>query len=120
MKINKKILIAEDELLIAKVLRIQLEKLGFVVQNISSAEQIFDMVKLMQPDIIILDVCLKNKTCGLAAGRKLREVGIITPIIFTTGNSYINTFQQTVDIEYSRVLIKPVEFEQLLVLINEL
>ena len=34
MKSDKKVLIAEDELLIAKVLRMQLEKHGFEVENV--------------------------------------------------------------------------------------
>ncbi|MES2397333.1 MAG: response regulator [Bacteroidota bacterium] len=120
MKINKKILIAEDELLIAKVLRMQLEKLGFVVENVVHADEAFNKVKEMKPDVIILDVCLKNKTCGLEAGKKIREAGIKTPIIFTTGNSYANTLQLMSDIKYSTVLSKPVEFEHLLHLINRL
>jgi len=118
MKINKKILIAEDELLIAKVLRMQLEKLGFEVENVTDGDEVFDLVKQMQPDVIILDVYLRNKTCGLEAGRKIRDAGIDTPIIFTTGNSYNNTVKLVNDIAGSKVLSKPVEFENLVCLIN--
>lgn len=73
----------------------------------------------MQPDLIILDVFLRNKTNGLEAGRKIREAGIDTPIIFTTGNSYDSTLRQMNGIGQSKVLSKPVEFEHLLHLINQ-
>jgi DNA-binding response OmpR family regulator len=118
MKINKKILIAEDELLIAKVLRMQFEKLGFEVSIVSEENEVFNKVKQMQPDVIILDVYLKNKTSGIEAGRRLRKEGINTLIIFTTGNSYDNTLQLIDDIGNAKILSKPVEFEHLVRLIN--
>ena len=120
MKINKKILLAEDELLIAKVLCLQFAKLGFEVQNVSDAGDVFETVIQMQPDVIVLDVQLKNKSSGIDAAKKIREAGITTPIIFTTGNSYSITLQNINDISDSKILSKPVEFETLLRLINQL
>ena len=70
MKTIKKILIAEDELLIAKVLRLQLEKLGFEVANVAEANDAFNMATQFQPDLIIMDVYLKNKTTGIEAAKK--------------------------------------------------
>ena len=61
---------------------------------------------------------LKNNTNGLDAGKKIREAGIDTPIIFTTGNSYNKTVQMVKDISHTVVLTKPVELEQLLKLLN--
>lgn len=119
MKSNKKILIAEDELLIAKVLRMQFEKQGYSVENISDANDILQKVKEMHPDVIIMDVCLKNKTSGIDAGKAIREAGINTPIVFTTGNSYHSTIQSVSDISNTKVLSKPIEFEELLMLIKQ-
>jgi DNA-binding response OmpR family regulator len=118
MKSNKKVLIAEDELLIAKVLRMQLEKCGFVVENVIDAESAFNAVKQMEPDVIILDVHLKNNSTGIEAAIKIREIGINTPIIFTTGNSYNDTIKLVEDISFCSVLNKPVDFDSLLNLIN--
>ena len=73
----------------------------------------------MKPDVIILDVHLKNKTSGIEAGRKIREAGIDTPIIFTTGYSYDNIMLLINDIGNSKVLSKPIEFEHLLKAINQ-
>ncbi len=114
MKSNKKILIAEDELLIAKVLRMQFEKLGYKVENISDANDVLQKVKEMQPDVIIMDVYLKNKSSGIEAVKGIRAEGFETLILFTTGNSYHNTLEQVKDITNVKVLSKPIEFEQLL------
>jgi CheY-like chemotaxis protein len=114
----KKVLIAEDELLIAKVLRMQLEKHGFEVENVMNAESAFNAVKHMQPDVIILDVYLKDNSTGIDAAIKIREIGIDTPIIFTTGNSFNDTAKLVKDIRFCSVLNKPVDFDTLLNLIN--
>lgn len=120
MKINKKILIAEDELLIAKVLRMQFEKLGYEVENVADAEDVLTIVKEMRPDVIILDIQLKNKTSGIEAGKKIREAGIETSIIFTTGNSYNETLLKINEISHSSLLSKPIEFENLIMIIKQL
>lgn len=116
----KNILIAEDELLIAKVLRLQLEKQGYTVENVADGAEVFQKVQAMKPDLIVLDVFLKNRSSGIEAGKAIRDAGIHTPIIFTTGNSYEATLQQANSILYSKVLIKPVEFEHLHTLIQQM
>jgi CheY-like chemotaxis protein len=118
MKTNKKVIIAEDELLIAKVLRMQFEKLGFEVGAVADAKDVLPIVKQMLPDVIILDVQLKNKTSGIEAAKTIRAAGIKTLIIFTTGNSFDDTLQSVQEISNSKVLSKPIEFENLLFLIE--
>jgi CheY-like chemotaxis protein len=119
MSLVKKILIAEDELLIAKVLRMQLEKLGYEVQNVVDSHQAILSTLEFNPDMIILDVFLKNNTTGIDSAIKIRELGIDTPIIFTTGNSYDETIELVSKINYSMILSKPVEFDHLLQLIED-
>lgn len=110
----KKILIAEDELLIAKVIRLQFEKLGHEVRNVISADDAVEVAKVWKPDVIILDIYLKNQSSGISAGNLIRRAGINSPIIFTTGNSYEGTLSEIKPISNSYLLIKPIEFEQLL------
>lgn len=114
----KKILIVEDELLIAKVLRMQLENLGFEVDNVVDGHQAILITQEMKPDLIILDNYLKNDTIGIQVGIKLREMGENIPIIFVTGNSFDQMVKETSSIENSFVLSKPVVFDQLIQLIN--
>lgn len=116
----RKILLAEDELLIAKVLRMQLEDHGYVVENVVDANQAIQKVNDMNPDLIILDNYLKNETNGVEAALKIRSNGFETPIIFVTGNSYESTLEQTREIKNSMVLSKPIVFEHLLQLIKDL
>jgi CheY-like chemotaxis protein len=119
MKTINKILIAEDELLIAKVLRMQLESHGFEVDNVADGNDAFNRVIEWSPDLVIMDNYLKNNTNGIEVAAKMRNKNINTPIIFVTGNSYDNTKLLAKAIGKSFVLGKPIVFEQLIELIAE-
>lgn len=112
--IIKKILIAEDELLVAKVLKLILELNNYEVMHVIDEAAAISMASEFKPDLIILDVYLKNKSNGINAGIEIRKNGLLSPIIFTTGNSYEQTKENIKEIENSHLFIKPVEIEQLL------
>ena len=110
----KKILIAEDELLIAKVLRLQFERHGFTVKNVVTSTEAIEIAQDWKPDFIILDVYLKANSSGIDAAKKIRSLGIHSPIIFTTGNSFDNTKDQVKNIARCGLISKPAEFEMIL------
>lgn len=114
MKPIKKVLIAEDELIVARVLKLMLEKKNFQVTHVSEGEQAISVSKELNPDLIILDVYLKNKSSGIKAGEQIRKNGNNSPIVFTTGNSYDQTKDAIKDISNSHLFIKPVDVEQLI------
>lgn len=115
----KKILIVEDELIVATVLKLQLVDEGFDVINVTTSEAALVKVKEFEPDYIIMDVFLKNKGNGIETAKIIRQQGINTPIVFTTGNSYDSTVQQLEGVKDYKVLIKPVEFLHLLELFKK-
>jgi DNA-binding response OmpR family regulator len=108
-----KVLIVEDELLIAKVYTMHLKKKGHdvlgVCTNPVDAEKILSQ---HTPDIILMDVQLKGGADGISFARKVRE-SMHVPILFTTGNSYTKTMEIISDIPHSDVMTKPVEIELL-------
>ncbi|MDP3557213.1 MAG: response regulator [Bacteroidota bacterium] len=110
----KKILIAEDEILVGRVLKIVLEQKNFEVIHVVDEESAIAVASDFKPDLLIMDVFLKNKTSGLNAGRQIRKNGIFSPILFTTGNSYDQTKKEILNIENSHLFIKPVDIDQLL------
>ena len=109
----KKVLIAEDELLVARVLKMALEKKQLEVIQVSDEAGAITTATEFRPDLVILDIHLKNKTCGINAGKQIRKNGISCPIIFTTGNSYEQTKEEIKDIANSHLFIKPIDPEQL-------
>lgn len=100
-------------MLIAKVLRMQLEGVGYEVQNVVDGKEAFNTIIEWKPDLVIMDNYLKNNTNGLEVAHKVREINIETPIIFVTGNSYENTKALSSSVTRSTVFSKPVIFAQL-------
>ncbi|MFN5148881.1 MAG: response regulator [Flavobacteriia bacterium] len=119
MKTIKKILIVEDELLIAKVLRMQLEEQGFLIDHVDDGYEAYDLITQWQPDLVIMDNYLRSNMTGIEVGAKMRNNQIKTPIIFVTGNSYDNTKLLAKAIGNCSVLGKPILFEELIRLIEE-
>lgn len=86
--LNKvKIIIVEDELLIAESLRMMLEGLGYEVPAIFNSGA--EIVKHFKPgfaDIVIMDIELANHTNGIDTAIELKKIGD-PPIIFITNNT---------------------------------
>lgn len=110
---SKKILIVEDELIIAKVLSLQLEKNGYNTEMATKVEDAIAKVKVYNPDYIVMDIFLKNNGSGFEAAKIIRELGVNVPIIFTTGNSQETTQEIIKGITNCYLLIKPVEYYQI-------
>jgi DNA-binding response OmpR family regulator len=111
---QRKVLVVEDELLVARVLKRVLEQHSFEVIQVSDEENAIRAAQEFIPDIIILDIHLKNKTSGITVGKEIRKRGVLCPIIFTTGNSFEQTKEQIQVIDNCHLFIKPVDTDQLI------
>ncbi len=80
-----KILVAEDEALVAMLLKKHLLRAGCNVCEIAfSGEQAVQIAHQEQPDAILMDIRLLGSLDGIEAARQIREF-LTVPIIFTTG-----------------------------------
>ncbi len=113
MKNITKVLIAEDEILIARVLKMILERKNIEVKHVLDRENVVESTKLFLPDLVILDVQLKNKSCGVGAGKEIRKNGYSGPIIFTTGNSREETQKEMEGIINTYLFTKPIDPNEL-------
>ncbi|MFN3341582.1 MAG: response regulator [Flavobacteriales bacterium] len=109
-----KVLIVEDELLIAKVYSILLKKEGHqVIASVTHPDAARASIETEIPDAVVLDINLKGGANGIAFARELRAKYSF-PILFTTGNSKILTQEAIADISNCDVMSKPVEAPLLL------
>lgn len=82
-----KILIVEDEMVIAANISLELSKLGYVVTGIvSKGEDAINHVKNECPDIILMDINLKGKLDGIETVKHIQEYHNI-PVIYLTANA---------------------------------
>ena len=79
---NKKALIVEDDVNIAELLKIYLQKDGFDTDNAYDGEAALEQFQRLQPDIVLLDIMLP-KLDGWQVCREIRK-NSQTPIIMLT------------------------------------
>jgi PAS domain S-box-containing protein len=83
---KKKILIAEDEHVVAEDLRQTLTDQGYdVVGVVYSGEQAIAEAREIRPDLVVMDIVLSGSMDGISAAQQLRPLGI--PVIYLTGYS---------------------------------
>lgn len=108
-----KVLIVEDELIIAESIRDLLEAIGYqVTEVVRSAEEAFEAIDLDMPDIALIDIQLKGKETGIWLGEKIREQFHI-PFIYLTSHGDQQTVQEAVSTLPYGYLIKPIDKQSL-------
>ncbi|MEA2096358.1 MAG: response regulator [Candidatus Cloacimonadota bacterium] len=115
-----KILLAEDELLIAQYLKIELELNGYTICNfVASGEEAIEITKEEKSDIILIDIHLSGKMDGIEAARQIVALKDIS-IIFMTGYNEVAIYKQAQKINPVAYLEKPIEVHDIIPIIESL
>lgn len=114
-----KVLLAEDELALAHIVRESLEEAGFEVVLCANGEAALLKYSEHKPDILALDVMMP-KMDGFELARKIREADKITPIIFLTAKSQPKDVVAGFESGANDYLKKPFSVEELIVRIRVL
>ena len=114
---NRKVVIVEDESMIAYDLELTLSKAGYIVAGTAdSYAEALSLVRLENPDIVLVDIFLKGPLTGIDLGEKLSRLHV--PFIYLSAN-----FQESV-LEKARstfpygFLVKPFREEELLAMMD--
>ena len=106
-KMNIKVLIVEDEMLVAENLSDFMKECGFHVCGIAiSEDECFTAIHAERPDIVIMDINLKGKSDGIEIAQKLNQSNRI-PFIFLTANSDPLTISRAVPLAPAAFISKP-------------
>nr|NQU89413.1 response regulator [Bacteroidota bacterium] len=102
-----KILVVEDEFLVAADIEESLESLGYIVQNaVPTGSAAIAEVEKNLPDIILMDIMLKGDMTGIEAATQIRQRHNV-PIIYLTANADISTIEKAkISLPYGYI-IKP-------------
>lgn len=114
---KSKILIIDDDNLVNISLKKALIRLNFDVESCLNANEAFDFINSYEPDVILLDIYLTS-TNGIDLLKKMREKGINTPVIMITGYADVNIAVQAIKAGAQDFLLKPLDLEQLKVVVN--
>ena len=108
-----RLLIAEDEKNLNKILAQQFRDNGYSVDACFDGEEAWDYISSTDYDAIILDIMMP-KADGLEILRKLRSENIETPVLFLTARDSIADRVEGLDLGADDYLTKPFAFEELL------
>ncbi|MDD4136113.1 MAG: response regulator transcription factor [Candidatus Shapirobacteria bacterium] len=114
-----KILIVEDEHLIATAIKKGLEQEHYIVDIAYDGEKGFDLASSGDYDLILLDLMLP-KIDGIEVCRQLRQQQIHIPILMLTAKSQIEDKIKGLNNGADDYLTKPFAFEELLARIRAL
>ncbi len=105
---RKKILIVEDERIVADDLKMSLERLGYKVSGIvSNGEEAIKKAEKLQPDLVLMDIVLRGMD-GIEAARMIRTRFNI-PVIYLTAYADRETLEQAKITEPFGYITKPFE-----------
>ncbi|WP_199315250.1 hybrid sensor histidine kinase/response regulator [Aerosakkonema funiforme] len=113
-----RILIVEDEGIIAQDMQDCLEDLGYnVIAIADTGEKALKKVAETHPDLVLMDIRLKGDMDGIQAAEQIWELFQI-PVIYTTGHSDKSTLERAKQTAPFGYLIKPFEERELYVAIE--
>lgn len=103
---NNRILVVEDEQVIALDLQLNLEEMGYdVVASTDNGPDAIALANQHKPDLVLMDVMLKGPMDGITAARSISQLHI--PVIYLTAYSDSETVQRAAETAPYGFLTKP-------------
>ncbi|MFD1141168.1 sigma 54-interacting transcriptional regulator [Larkinella insperata] len=101
-----RILIVEDEFIIANDLQIILKTAGYPVIGIAkSVANALTLIDQQRPDVVLLDIYLKGVETGIDLAKQLKEINI--PFIYISANDNQRVLEAVKATEPSGYIVKP-------------
>jgi CheY-like chemotaxis protein len=110
---ERRILVVEDEHIVAMGIKRMLKELGYTVTGIaSSGEDAISKAESTFPDVVLMDIMLKGEMDGVEAAEKIRSRFNI-PVVYLTAYSDDNILDRAKRTEPFGYIIKPFDEKDL-------
>jgi len=114
---KEKILIVEDEFIVANDLKIMLIKAGYQVVGIaSSVTQARQLIETKKPNWVLLDIMLKGDLTGIDLAWELIEIGL--PFLYISANTNQRTLEAVKETQPYGFMVKPFRERDLIVMLD--
>jgi two-component system, response regulator PdtaR len=113
-----RILVVEDEAIVACELRARLESFGYDVIGVADcAHQAYEISVATPPDLVLMDVQIRGEADGILVAERLRNTNLAA-VIFLTAHSNSETVQRAKATEPFAYLLKPYDETELRIAIE--
>ncbi|MDY7095992.1 MAG: response regulator [Acidobacteriota bacterium] len=116
----KTILLADDSVMIQKVIELTFIGEDFQVDSVSSGDDALERLDAGAPDVVIADVHMHESASGYAVARKSKDLYPQVPVLLLVGSFEPFDEQEFADCGADRYLKKPFESEELERLVTDL
>jgi two-component system OmpR family response regulator len=114
-----RVLVTEDETVMANLVRQALSEEGHDVELVASGERAIDAVRESSYDLVLLDVMLPGLD-GFATCRRMRERGAGMPVLMLTARDDVHDRVRGLDAGADDYLCKPFSLDELLARVRAL
>jgi len=115
---KKRILIVEDEVIIAHDIMKTVEDYGYeVVAMVASGDEAIKLARDDSPDLILMDIVIEGEMNGIEAALRINENSPI-PVIYLTAFSDVKTLRKASESNPYGYILKPFEERELLSIID--
>jgi len=102
-----RILVVEDEAIVAMVIKKRLMNLGYSVSGVAATgKDAITKVEGTFPDLVLMDIMLKGDMDGIEAAEEIRKRFSI-PVVYLTAHSDENTLERAKQTEPYGYILKP-------------
>jgi DNA-binding NarL/FixJ family response regulator len=102
-----RVLVVEDEVLIAEEIRERLSRVGaVVVATADTGERAVEAARAHRPEVVLMDIRLKGRLDGVGAAEAIRALDD-TPVVFLTAHSDRETLSRAAHVAPAGYVLKP-------------
>lgn len=114
-----RILIAEDEVTIARALKVMLERNKYAVDLVHNGNDVLDYIRAIDYDVLVLDIMMPGRD-GIEVLKAARGAGITIPTLFLTAKTEVSDRVAGLDAGADDYLPKPFATSEFLARIRAL
>ncbi|ADE36656.1 response regulator [Methanohalophilus mahii] len=104
---KSRILVVEDEAIVAMVIKRRLKDLGYIVSGVASTgRDAITKVEGTFPDLVLMDIRLKGDMNGIEATKIIRD-RFSLPVVYLTAHSDDVTFKKAKETDPDGYILKP-------------
>jgi len=104
---KSRILVVEDEAIVAMVIKRRLQDLGYIVSGVASTgKDAITKVEGTFPDLVLMDIRLKGDMDGIEATKTIKD-RFSLPVVYLTAHSDDVTFKKAKETDPDGYILKP-------------
>lgn len=116
---NIRVLLVEDEQILAAIIKESLEKRGFLLETAKNGVEGWEMFKTFRPDVCVIDIMMPRKD-GFSLITEIRVVDEDIPLIALTARTQVEDVLKGFELGVDDYMKKPFSMEELILRLKAL